>query len=314
MPNGAQYQTVQTGYAGPWVDQVLQALGAPTTDSNRAALRAWAASEGTLTSNNPLAFSGRYPGATTCIAQCGSSSPIMAYSSATQGAANTASFILGNSSYASIVQAFRSDAGLQSIFSAINGSPWCSGCQSGTYPTALHAAAGGATGGTAAPPGAPAGSGPASGNYDPNAPAFSLPVLGTILNQGQELKIKGWFLLISGGLVATVGVAIVLAAFGLESKAGKLVKAIPGGTALRSLATGTGEKSDTAGRRESKEIEERYEETQRQQGPIGPRGGSETNRRVAERQRRGTSVPGAPPRARRQPSAAERRRRAEEPF
>lgn len=311
MPNGSQYQTVQTGYAGPWVDQVLQALGAPTTDSNRAALRAWAASEGTVSSNNPLAFSGTYAGATTCIAQCGSSSPIMAYSSPQQGATNTAAFILGNSSYGSIVQAFRGDAGLQAIWQAINGSPWCSGCQSGSYPTALHAAAGGATGGSAAPPGAPGG----VGSFNPSAPVVSFPILGTAINAGQALKIKGWFLMIAGGTVAAVGMAFVLASLGLSTKGGQAAaSAIPGvgGQAARlagGRAPGQARPSQRTQQRRRTELEQQRADTRVR---LEQERGSQ--RRATANERRERTVQGAPRRYIPPAGSRERRERATQPF
>ena len=221
MPNGPQYGSVDTGYAGTWVDEVLQAIGAPTTDSNRAALRAWAASEGTAASNNPLAFSGQYPGATTCLAQCGSSSPVFAYSSPQQGATNTAQFLLSNN-YSGVVNAFRSDAGLGAIYGAINASGWCKGCQGGQYPVALSKAAGISGGQAYSAQGAPAG--------------VSLPVVGQIISPAEVDKFKGWFLMISGAAIAVVGLAVVLGSLGLESKAGQLATTVPGVKAAKAAS------------------------------------------------------------------------------
>jgi hypothetical protein len=56
-----------------------------------------------------------------------------------------------------------------------------------------------------------------------------------------------------------------------------------------------------AGRLESARIERQFRELQRQQGPIGPRGGNPTSARIAQRERRGTSVPGAQAARARQP-------------
>ena len=221
MPNGTQYGSIDTGYRGTWVDQVLQAIGAPTTDSNRAALRAWAASEGTIASNNPLAFSGQYPGATTCLAQCGTSSPVFAYSSSAQGAANTAQFLLSND-YSGVLNAFRSDAGLGAIYGAINASGWCSGCQKGHYPNKLYEVSGISGGQAYSAQGAPAG--------------VSLPVVGQIISPAEVDKFKGWFLMISGAAIAVVGLAVVLASLGLESKAGQLATAVPGVKAAKAAS------------------------------------------------------------------------------
>lgn len=222
MPNGSQYASIDRGYAGPWVDQVLIALGAPTTDSNRAALRAWAASEGTLASNNPLAFSGQYPGATTCLAQCGSSSPVFAYQSSQQGAANTADFLLKNN-YAGIINAFRSDAGLDAIYGAINGSSWCKGCQGGHYPIGLSTVAG-VSGGQSF-----------SGQSGPSG--VSVPVLGQIISPAGVDKFKGWFLMISGAMVGAVGLAVVLGSLGIESRVGRVITAAPGARAISAAST-----------------------------------------------------------------------------
>lgn len=97
----------------------------------------WAASEGTLSHNNPFAVSGHFPGATTCLAQCGTASEVMAYDTIDHGVAATVSFING-SFYANVRAAFQHDTGLQAIWQAINISPWCAGCQGGKYPIHLY--------------------------------------------------------------------------------------------------------------------------------------------------------------------------------
>jgi hypothetical protein len=63
----------------------------------------------------------------------------------------------------------------------------------------------------------------------------------------------------------------------------------------------------TAGRIESWNIERRFRDLQRQQGPIGPRGANPTATRIAQRERRGTSVPGSG-----RPRTPEQRQRARE--
>lgn len=89
----------------------------------------------------------------------------------------------------------------------------------------------------------------------------------------------------------------------IASKAGGASKAAP---AKRPAPANSSSSPPTAGRVQSRQIERRYEQTQRDQGPIGPRGGNPTATRVASRERRGTSVAG--------PGSSERRRRASQPF
>lgn len=179
---------------------------------------------------------------------------------------------------------------------------------------------GGGGGGTyTAPDGSSSGSG-VSGGFNPNAPVLQIPHVGTVIDAGQALSIKGWFLMISGGVIGAVGLAVVLTAFGLESKAAKVVMAVTptaraagAASGAASAATQTAERAQeppTAGRRESREIERRYQETERQQGPIGPRGGNPTANRVAQRERRGRTVAGA----RRRQAGSRERTPAPEPF
>src|ERR1700758_2261216 len=229
MPNGAVYQNAAPGYRGPWVDQLLQAIGAPTTDSNRAALRLWAAAEGTVNSNNPLAISTRFPGSTTCIAQCNGSNPIMAYNSMANGLNATAGVLQNH--YPGILAAFRQDAGTGPIFSAINGSPWCPGCSNGSYPATLasfnnNPGAGGNIG--IAPPGTPTGTYPGSPNNPPagsnqgGCSTFSLPVLGCADKYiGLILTGVGAFMVI-GGILLVAGV-------GLKSLPARAVRGAVGG-------------------------------------------------------------------------------------
>lgn len=230
MPNGAQFTNIAAGYKGPWVDQLLTALGAPTTDSNRAALRAWAASEGTVASNNPLAISGSgWNGVSGCIAQCGSGSPISSFNNMTNGVNATASFLQG-SYYTNVVSALKNDAGLSAIYQAIHASPWCSGCQSGQYPLALYDATYGpyVTTGNIGSNAAPASTAPApvlAFGHDPSQCAIPLPVGGCLLNYGQLRALLGGALMVAGGLALVVGLGIVLAN-GLP-KSNPLAKAAP---------------------------------------------------------------------------------------
>lgn len=142
-----------------WEVALLEGIGAPIDHTTVTAIDAWAASEGTAWANNPLAISGINPGAVKCIAQCGSSSPIMQYNNMSNGVAATVAFLLNNN-YSTLVQNFRlatfqaeqadnasklepggpgaAASGLLSdIWASINASGWCRGCQGGHYPAVL---------------------------------------------------------------------------------------------------------------------------------------------------------------------------------
>lgn len=136
------------GVANPsWQEVFLNDLGVPISQTNIAAVTLWADSEGVQSSNNFLAASGQGPGATHCIAQCGSSSPIFAYATAAEGAAFDAAFIRNNN-YSGVINAFvqavdtpqgqPNPASLAIIYNAINISGWCKGCQGGQYPVQLY--------------------------------------------------------------------------------------------------------------------------------------------------------------------------------
>jgi hypothetical protein len=139
-----------------WEVAFLIGINAPITKPNVAILNAWAQAEGVIgSSNNPLASSGLNPGATRCISQCGSSSPVMAYATLAQGVAANVAF-LKNNHYSGIIQAFQADnyqyyanptskeaiqsaAGqISAVWTQINISGWCRGCQGGQYPNVLY--------------------------------------------------------------------------------------------------------------------------------------------------------------------------------
>lgn len=122
-----------------WQTDLLARWGAPASSTNVEALTLWAQGEGTTDENNPLAVSGWHVGATKCLAQCGTGSPVYAYGTMAQGVAATTAFAAGSNS-AGIVASFRDNAGLLAIFDAINSSEWCRGCQGGRYPEPLWAA------------------------------------------------------------------------------------------------------------------------------------------------------------------------------
>lgn len=146
-------QALQTGYNQKYGTNIqLQ-----PTPTNIAILDGWAKSEGTIGSNNPFAISGQNPGSTNCLAQCGSGSPVYAYDSITSGINANVQFILNNGfngnlrpqGYATFVpymaQSTYTDSSLQAaqiardVFTVINQSGWCAGCQNGNYPNGLLA-------------------------------------------------------------------------------------------------------------------------------------------------------------------------------
>jgi hypothetical protein len=328
-----------------WECDLLTALGAPCSQNNLLALNYWAQSEGSVT-NNPLATSGKGKGATTCVAQCGSTSPIYEYDTEADGVAQMANFLKGGY-YTAIVRAFAQDSGLAAIWQAINNSPWCKGCQSGTYPEALYAVSKGSKIGVSSGVGA-GGQGAPSSNINPQGATSGQGTPGAGLSQcvfqlpgflffsgpcfitkGGVKWLSGFAALTAGSLVGAFGVILLAAtvfdASGAKQSVAKVAGALPGPTGQVVRRTGAASarstparssspaprpapapEPQTAGRIESRQIERRYRETERQQGPIGPRGGSRTSTRVARDQRQGRSIPG--------PGSAERRRRAQQPF
>lgn len=146
-----------------WQAQLLTAMNWPITHTTVTAMDAWTLSEdstGNLNGgNNPLAISGLFPGATRCLTQCGTKSPVMAYGTLQQGIQATVDFLNQNKgAYNSVFLAFQQadylsevtasqekiggkivgNTGLLSdIFIAINQSGWCHKCQGGKYPVQL---------------------------------------------------------------------------------------------------------------------------------------------------------------------------------
>jgi hypothetical protein len=241
------------------------------------------------------------------------------------------------SNYTHVVQALKTSAGLAAIFQAVNNSAWCKGCQKGQYPTDLAAAVGGkpgsiATGvGTGSGSGTSAGGATSGGSNDLSTCVISFP--GFLFFSGPCILTKGGVKWLSGALALVVGAGVGVfavtilasAAFkgsGAQGAATKIAGLIPGpeakiATTLASKAGSSGGSSSrtrapripqapsapqipTAGRRESRGIERQYRSATEQQGPIGPRGGNPTSTRIAQRERRGTSVPG--PRRREPPN------------
>jgi len=198
-----------------YVTQFLQTWGVPITPVTEEAMYLWIQAEGGVASNNPLNTSGAQPGATTCIAQCGTSSPIYAYSSLNQGMqANIAN--LNTTKYQGIKSAFSApNATLASIWTAINQSSWCKGCGGGTYPGALYSAL---TPGYKLTVSTQVASSASAGGTAANCtPALQLP-LGvttvTILNSCQLQVLAGAAFMVAGGLVFFIGAGVLLAGFG----------------------------------------------------------------------------------------------------
>lgn len=97
------------------------------------------------------------------------------------------------------------------------------------YPTQAELASWGAStssaAGTAASLGPSTSPAAGSGSLASQYSGISVPLLGQIVSPQQEVTIKGWFLMIAGAFVGTVGLAVVLGSLGLESK---ISRAIPG--------------------------------------------------------------------------------------
>ncbi len=230
----------------PWEYALLRALGTPEvlTDAGMdqqfpnslLALNLWAQSEGSVT-NNPLATSGRGAGATKCVAQCGSSSPIYEYDNVADGVAQMAHFMQG-SFYTQIVKSLLGNASLADIYTAINSSPWCKGCQKGHYPVDLAQNVSGGSNGVSSTvgTGSSSGGGGGSGGSGANAKGsdlsqcviqfpgllfFSGPC---ILTKGGVKWLSGAACIVAGGAIATFGVVLIASALGQSTGATEAVK------------------------------------------------------------------------------------------
>lgn len=149
-----------------WMDYLLQKLGVPDTNTNRAVLHYWTLSEdstgGLNGGTNPLAICGAScPGVKGCVAQCDPGNcPISSYVSLQAGLDCTAMFILGQGTsargnsgplkgiMAGLFNGTDNADGTPDVkhmaitWQAINISGWCAGCQGGLYPNALYGALG----------------------------------------------------------------------------------------------------------------------------------------------------------------------------
>lgn len=112
---------------------MLQGLHAPTSHGNLLSLGYWAMSEGMpAAAYNWLATSTSWPGDTRHPPY---SEPFRR--DFATGVAATVDFLRG-SYYNAVRAALQGDHGPRAIWTAVNRSPWCSGCQSGHYPVDLY--------------------------------------------------------------------------------------------------------------------------------------------------------------------------------
>jgi len=313
-----------------WVDNLLRQLGAPLTGDNRQALWYWAASEGSVVHNNPLAVCCGGVGQTQCIAQCGSSSPIYGFDTIDHGVTANANFI--RAGYPSILKALQGNAGQDAIWQAINESAWCKGCQNGRYPNVLYQNIAGAAvpttglgalipGGGSTPPGTQAlgaKPGAAGAGAAPNSTCgaagcvWSLGFLGCVVSHCQMKALTSAVEIAAGGLLGVFGV-LLLAAAGLEStKAGQAASSIAGalpgpvGTAAKAVRRPS---VGLSGRPGTKEPSGPVWRRSEQLGPGAPPDEDDlraiastqsprqrrAQRRRFESAKRGTSLPGATP-------------------
>lgn len=129
-----------------WQGDLLAAIGAPETQSNLNALEWWAESEGMPAwENNWLATTiGGFGGVDV------NGVGVKAYPSETAGVQALQATLEGGG-YDAVLAAFRTNAPYGTIWTAINRSGWCSGCQSGLYPVVLYQHTGEGGGGPVSP-------------------------------------------------------------------------------------------------------------------------------------------------------------------
>lgn len=122
-----------TVMANDWRELLLSAMLAPVNTLTVDALQWWADSEGMPAwENNWLAttidgYGGRVV----------NSAGVKAYPTVLDGV-NATWATLSYPVYRPVVTAFRAGSGLENIWSAVNASPWCNGCQGGKYPVVLY--------------------------------------------------------------------------------------------------------------------------------------------------------------------------------
>ena len=129
--DGTQYHKYATGKdIKAWARSILMELGAPTTEANLTALGMWAQREGGWTKNkaefNPLNTKLPMPGSFKATKY-----NVKGYTSMDQGVEAVVSTLTGNRAkergYTDIVNALKTNAGVQAVLSAVNKSAWVHG-------------------------------------------------------------------------------------------------------------------------------------------------------------------------------------------
>lgn len=126
-----------------WRVQLLNSVGAPVTWPNLDGLQAWALSESGYNSSygtnlagplayNPLAITDSYGVPTVGDVN---SAGVKQFGSTAAGVDATSRFL--QHGYGNVIQALR-DSNPDALYSAVNQSGWCAGCEGGNYPVALH--------------------------------------------------------------------------------------------------------------------------------------------------------------------------------
>jgi hypothetical protein len=258
----------------------LHQVGAPVTWPNLDALQAWALSESGYNSSygtnlagplayNPLAITDSYGVPVTGDVN---SAGVKSFGSTSAGVAATARFL--EHGYSPVIQALR-DSNPDALYSAVNASGWCSGCEGGVYPVALHSWIGGASfpgehggfhgtsGGTPAARASQAAAtaagkdsgglfGACGGGTSVPLLPFSLPPFGCYVLNTVEFLVPA----LGGAVLMLVGAVMVVRGVGVGTAARAASAAIPGvgeavaaGAIAGRLSGGAG-KAASAGARE----------------------------------------------------------------
>jgi len=246
-----------------WEYDLLDGLGvkasSPTYGLKLRALNLWSQAEGMQTygsnfGNNPLAIGGGGPGQTSCVAQCGGSSPIYLFDTAAHGTAALVSFLQSDTTkdgtstptIATTLKSHRFSA--QALVASIAASGW-DGIGNASYPAPLVAWAGsptgtpdvyGAPGATGIPPAGAYTTRGANGTGGPQAGCnakgnvFGTPGLplvgGSISFTYCEAKaLLGGMLTVFGGFLMLGGITLI-AVYGLNRVAPAAGRAITRGS------------------------------------------------------------------------------------
>lgn len=123
-----------------WETALIQALGGQPNAANLYFLSLWQQSEGSgaAAGNNPLAITdpkNQFPHSGVIAENNGD--PVYAFPTLDVGMQATVAF-LQNNGYQSVISALKG-SDMTSMWSAVNQSGWCQGCQNGQYPVAAYA-------------------------------------------------------------------------------------------------------------------------------------------------------------------------------